>query len=109
MSELPEIAGSMPSKPEQKLSPQKPRSNNVGISVGFFLCAVCLLAFPRYANIDDLSTGVFYGIGFILLFIVVVSLWSGLRGSKSGATDSRTTLTRPRKRWGLYVLSLIHI
>lgn len=104
MSEFPEVVGSMPSVSEQKLPQQKPISNNLNAYIGFFLCAVCLLVFPRYVNTDGLNTGIFYGIGLVLLFLAVVGLWINLsknRGNKSLEVAAKPA--RPRKRRGLYV------
>jgi hypothetical protein len=79
MSEPSEFIGSMPSIPERKPlqqtpAQQKPRPGNLGVGIGFFLCAVCLLVFPTYANMDNLSTGIFYGMGFFVLLIAILGL-----------------------------------
>jgi Na+-transporting methylmalonyl-CoA/oxaloacetate decarboxylase gamma subunit len=107
MSEFPEVVGSKPSVPEQKSLQQKPKLNNLNGYAGFFLCAVFLSIFPKYANTDNLSTGIFYGVSFILLFLAIIGLWIGLSknwGNKSLYATAKPA--RPRKRWGLYVTRL---
>lgn len=107
MGELPEFIGSMPSVPEQKLLQQKTKSNNLNVYLGFFLCAVGLLIFPKYVNTDSLSTGIFYGIGFVLLFLAIAGVWTGLsksRGNKSLEATAKSA--KLRKRRGLYVTRL---
>lgn len=106
MDNLPEVVGSMPSVPVQKPVQTKPRSSNFGASAGFFLWSGCALAFPEYTHIDDLSTGVFYGISFVLLFIAIAGLWDNFKrrnNHPSKATVTKATSTKPRKRRGLYI------
>src|SRR5437879_5626521 len=82
MSESSEFIGSMPSMPQpeprQQTSQQKPKPSNVGNFIGFFLCAVCFLVFPTYAHTDDLGTGIFYGMGMMLILLLVLVLCSWL-------------------------------
>lgn len=107
MSEFPEVVGSMPSVPEHKPPQQKPKSSNLNIYVGFFLCAVCLLVFPRYVNTDNLNTGIFYGIGLVLLSLAIAGLCMGLSKSRDNKSlEAAAKPARPRKRRGLYMTRL---
>lgn len=75
MEESSEFIGSMPSVPQPEPSTgnaqQRPAQNNLGLAIGMFLCALCLLVFPTYAHTDDLGTGIFYGVGGIMLSILL--------------------------------------
>jgi|GEM_PF-3052103 len=102
----------MPSMPAQKPVQPKPGPSNFSVSAGFFLCAGCLLAFPEYTHIDDMSTGVFYGIGFILLFIAIAGLWTDLkrRYNRPSKTIAKEAIpNKPRKRRGLYITRIFLI
>jgi peptidoglycan/LPS O-acetylase OafA/YrhL len=60
-----EWSGAIAPKPEP---PQpRPRSSTTGAAVGFILCGICFLAFPKYAPMLDLGAGVFYGMGLIIV------------------------------------------
>jgi MFS family permease len=103
MSESPEFIGSMPSVPQHQLPPpvpeQKPKADNRGAFIGFFLCAVCLFGFPSYAQTDDLGTGIFYGMGLFLLLIAFSGLLGILvkRGSKDRPPKARPAPRKPRR------------
>ena len=71
--------------PKPELPPHRPRSSTIGVVVGFILCGIGFLAFPKYAPMLDLATGVFYGIGFIALLFGILTLCIGV----FRRTDSR--------------------
>jgi hypothetical protein len=126
MSELPDTIESMPSEPQQKSLQQtpsqpKPKPVNLGALIGFFLCAVCLLAFPKYANLDNLGTGIFYGMGLMVLFMWIIWLSSEVarqvsarqvrRNKPSKATEAGPGSGTPRRKRRLYsiVVSILCI
>lgn len=76
MSESPEIAGSMPSVPQPKPLQHMSPPGNSWVFVGLVLCAVSLLAFPKYAQTDNLGTGIFDGMGLLLLLFAIIVLSS---------------------------------
>jgi hypothetical protein len=102
MSESPEILGSMPSVPQHQPLQHRPMPGNAWGGVGFFLCAVCLLVLPHYAgtDTDTLGTGMFDGIGLIVLVLAITGLWSGVarrvgrnqapKGAESGSSSDVT-------------------
>lgn len=116
MSELPDTIGSMPSEPQPK-----PKPINLGALIGFFLFAVCLLAFPKYANLDNLGTGIFYGMGLIVLFMWIIWLGSEVarqvsarqvgRNKPSKATEAGPGSETSRRKRRLYsiVVSILCI
>jgi hypothetical protein len=78
MNGSPEIIGSMPSMPAQKPLQTRPSSSYTWVYVGFFLYAVCAVVFPIYANIGRMGTGIFDGMGFLILLIAIMTLSSGI-------------------------------
>ena len=105
MSESPEIAGSMPSVPQGQPLQHKPNPVYAWVFVGFFLCAVCLLGFPKYANTDPLGTGIFDGMGLTVLLLAISGLCNGVarrvgRNRPPKATEAGTGLgvTRRKRR-----------
>lgn len=91
MNDSSEFIGSMPSTPLIPLPApvQAAKATNSRSLIGFFLWSVCFLVFPTYAQTDNLGSGIFYGIGSLLLFIVIVGLCQTL--------TRRTRTNRPAK------------
>lgn len=95
----------MPSVPQHKPLQHKPMPGNSWVFVGFFLCAVCLLGLPKYANTDNLGTGIFDGIGLIVLLLAIIGLCSGVarrvgrnRPPKGAEAGSSSDVTRRKHR-----------
>lgn len=110
MSELSETIGSMPSVPQSEPRPQtprpKPKAANREAALGFFLCAICLLAFPTYAHTDDLGTGIFYGMGLLILLLLVAALCGAVaervsRNKPPKALAARPGTGKPQRLWRL--------
>ncbi|HEY0756516.1 MAG TPA: hypothetical protein VGD98_21365 [Ktedonobacteraceae bacterium] len=109
MSEATDSSGSMPSMPElensQQIEQQKPRAGQSGMIISLFLCSGCLLIFPTYARLDDLGTGIFYGMGLILLLMGIAVLVSRLamraRASSVQTAEGRLRMRPARQRSGL--------
>ncbi len=113
MEESSEVIGSMPSvpQPEPPVRPAqpRPRSNEPGIAIGMFLCALCLLVFPAYAHTDDLGTGIFYGVGGVILSILLSAACGALmkRLGKNRAPAATRVRSKAEKRQGIQRLNEI--
>lgn len=100
MSEWPEEAiGTMPSVPQPKPLPQKPSANNnLGIGIGLLLCGLCLAAFPQYAPMNNMGTGIFYGMSLVFLLIALIIMGSGRNKRKLSEDKSRSINHRKMRR-----------
>jgi hypothetical protein len=68
---------------------------------------VGLFLFPRYANTDDLSTGIFYGISLILFLLAIIGLWTSLlrrRRNRSSEAPAKSARSRSGLRTSIIYL-----
>lgn len=132
MSDSSEFIGSMPSipppKPQIQVPTQAAGETNLWAVIGFLFWSVCLLVFPTYAQTDELGSGIFYGMGLVILFISIIGLCQALarragrnRQAKAAVAQEELRASRPR-RWisgvlvgiifsllGVYFLTLAEI
>ena len=55
-------------------APQQKQASSSKTVIVFLLFGSCLLAFPKIMKIDDLISGIFYGIGFTVLLMTIMAI-----------------------------------
>lgn len=99
MEESSEFIGSMPSTPQPEPQPAAPaqaaRTGNPWNMVGLFVCGMCLLIFPTYAQLDDLAAGIFCGMGSLLLFFGFARMYQVLTMDARKNRSAQAVPARP--------------
>src|SRR5262249_18221986 len=84
-------------KPQAPVQAAPTAGNTVRGCVYMLVGSLCFLIFPAYAQTDDLGSGIFYGAGFLLLFIAVAGICQTLatRGRKDRPAPTRPASPAP--------------
>lgn len=56
-------------EPNLEKTQQEAESGDLGVGIGLLLYGIAMLVFPKYADVSEVATDIFYGLGFLALLI----------------------------------------